>query len=255
MEAKAFSLSELLVVIVIVVILISLVLPAVARFRRNSAQSLMASDLRQHAIIFTTYSNDFRGFMPYFTDPINSPMVLTEPVSGIQAGQTFYFDAKINWPLALSAGYYAGNIKDATFQPPNQRTGRRDIISPYGGYLYPCVYIADPKFFSEDRLNDRSQLRATQLSEVLFPSDKALVVNQRWWQEGWGESGFPAWGQGATSAPIHVAMVDTAWVPIPGDRHIWHRFGDGPDPDIGRDPSGNMFVASHTWNGVRGRDR
>jgi hypothetical protein len=157
------------------------------------------------------------------------------------------------WPAVLTPSYYEGNVNHPSFRAPDPRTGRRGVGSSRFSYTYPCVYIADPKYFSQDRRDDRSQLRATQLSEVLFTSDKALIVNQLWWQLSWGTNGMPSRGHGATT-PIHVAMADTSAVAIPADQHIWHRFGDG-DFNLGLDPSGNVKVASHTIDGVRGRDR
>ncbi len=250
---RAFSLIEVLVVILIVAVLLAITLPSITNFRRNSAKAVMASDLRQHATIFSAYSNDFRGFLPYFTDPVNSPMSFTEPVSGINLPQTFYFDASWMWTLALSQSYYAGNVNDPTFQPPNERTGRRDRAMSYFGYMYPCVFITDPLYFSGDRRDDRSQLRGTQLSEVLFPSDKTLIVNQRWYSDPTVQSTNNP--HSAASPSIHVAMTDTAWVSIPPERYIVHQFGDGWDLPLTRDVGGTSSIASHTTLGVRGRDR
>lgn len=250
---RAFSLIELLVVILIVAVLLAITLPSIKNFRRNSAKAVMASDLRQHATIFSAYSGDFRGFLPYFTDPVNSPMSFTEPISGINLPQTFYFDANWMWTLALSQSYYAGNVNDPTFQPPNERTGRRDRAMSYFGYMYPCVFITDPLYFSGDRRDDRSQLRGTQLSEVLFPSDKSLIVNQRWYSDPTVQGGNDP--HSSSSPSIHVAMTDTAWVTIPPDRYLVHQFGDGWDLPLTRDVGGTRSIASHTTMGVRGRDR
>jgi hypothetical protein len=49
-------------------------------------------------------------------------------------------------------------------------------------------------------------------------------------------------------------MADTSASAILPDKYISHRFGDG-DFNLSLDPSGNRFIASHTDDGVRGRDR
>jgi len=249
----AFSLVELLIVMVVIAVLVAVAVPSFIRFCGNSAQAVMASDLRQHATVFTTYTADLKGFLPYFTDPVNSPTTLTDPIGGHVWPQVFYFSASTLWPLVLTLSYYEGNVNHPSFRSPDPRTGRRSGGSSRFSYSYPCVYIADPKYFSQDRRDDRLQLRATQLSEVLFTSDKALIVNQNWWQQSWGENGMPSRDHGPT-APIHVAMADTSASAILPDQYIAHRFGDG-DFNLSLDPSGNRFIASHTNDGVRGRDR
>jgi len=99
----AFSLVELLIVMIVIAVLVAVAVPSFIRFCGNSAQAVMASDPRQHATVFTTQPADFKGFLPYFTDPINSPTTLTDPIGGHVWPQVFYFSASTLWPLVLNS--------------------------------------------------------------------------------------------------------------------------------------------------------
>ena len=59
---RAFTLIELLVVIAIVAVLIALLLPALGAARRAARDGLCLSNLRQIAVAFATYTNDYETF-------------------------------------------------------------------------------------------------------------------------------------------------------------------------------------------------
>lgn len=63
-KARAFTLVELLVVIAIIALLMSILMPALARVRKQAKNVLCQSNLRQWALIFSMYMNDNDGVFP-----------------------------------------------------------------------------------------------------------------------------------------------------------------------------------------------
>lgn len=70
-----FTLVELLVVIAIIALLMSILMPTLARAKKQANAVLCQSNLRQWAIIFSTYTNDYEGyFMPGLDSPLREWM-------------------------------------------------------------------------------------------------------------------------------------------------------------------------------------
>ena len=60
-KRKAFTLVELLVVIAIIALLMSILMPALGRVRKQAKDLICLSNLRQWAIIFRMYADDYEG--------------------------------------------------------------------------------------------------------------------------------------------------------------------------------------------------
>lgn len=63
---KAFTLVELLVVIAIIAILAAMLMPALARARKEAEQASCLNNIRNSTAYFQLYRNDHKGQLPYF---------------------------------------------------------------------------------------------------------------------------------------------------------------------------------------------
>ncbi len=74
-KRKGFTLIELLVVIAIIALLMAMLMPALARVRKQARGAACKANLHQWAVIFSMYTDDFRGYNPpgpWFADTARS---------------------------------------------------------------------------------------------------------------------------------------------------------------------------------------
>jgi prepilin-type N-terminal cleavage/methylation domain-containing protein len=67
--AAGFTLVELLVVIAIIALLAAILLPALASARAKARETACLSNMRQHGLAFSMYTQDYDGLYPYAIDP------------------------------------------------------------------------------------------------------------------------------------------------------------------------------------------
>lgn len=163
----AYTLIEMLIVIAMIGLLIVLTLPSIRTVRERARSMGEAAVLRQHAVIFATYSTDYKDYFPYFTDPNATQTVLwiddrPFPIE--------YFHAHVNWPIAL-VGYYDDNYYHASFNPADA------LRAPISMYWYAATMIARPEFWNLTTRTGSDQWRGVRTDEVPFSQYKGLFYN------------------------------------------------------------------------------
>jgi len=246
---RGFTLVEMLIVILVAGVIMSLTLPALFKTRVHSKTTISLNKLQQHASIMQLYCNDFKGLYPYFGDPAAGKVILKCRTLGIDETDR-YFEAWNQWHIGMIDSYYTGvslRIFTSPFLPTPADSLPTSLIRG-SHYLQPCVFIADPDFFTRDKWElPPLQLRAVADSETLFPSDKALTasfdVSDRMRLSG--------------DRTIHAAFCDGHARAVPPElAAVTFYRGDGRNYEaLGGHPAGIMGPPmTHTLGGVRGRD-
>lgn len=89
-RATGFTLIELLVVIAIIAILASILFPVFARARENARRASCQNNLKQIALGFTQYAQDYDGLLPYYPyDGDESPSVMGKVYPYVKSSQVF----------------------------------------------------------------------------------------------------------------------------------------------------------------------
>lgn len=236
---RSFTLIETLLVVVLLTILSAMVFPSVSSFRGRARAVKSLAQLKQHAGVFAAYATDQRGFFPYVTDPRATWSVLRNPDRDA-AVVVAYFGAHSAWNVALAHEYYAGDHLSPVFQSPDEETG----FWPRTSYWYSCAMLADPRFWNRRFREGAHQWRATGSHEVVFPAQKALLLDSFAWRIDF------ALGQ---QIPCRVALTDGSATSIaPGRLGDSHPSGEAPG--LGPIHGTAWPPTHHTTDGVRGRD-
>ena len=106
-----FTLVELLVVIGIIGVLLSILLPTIARVRRQAAVVQCASNLHNIGQSFFIYQAYYQGYLPqYWGDPRNA-VVYANNMNTTPPGTTAYPTSGGNWPCDIEVGMRDAIVK------------------------------------------------------------------------------------------------------------------------------------------------
>ncbi len=143
-------------------------------------------------------------------------------------------------------GYYEGSPSSRVFTTPHRRDSL-DVL--WTSFHLPCAFIADPLHWaSETRVVGVSQLRGTRPDEVLFPSQKAMLLNYDLLMLNADiEQVFRGTRAQGAFADGHAAIRQTR------GSGVGPEMGDGGPPGS-YDHYAGFPPWQHTHQGVRGRD-
>lgn len=181
-----FTLIELLVVVAIISVLIAILLPSLAQAKSQARARVCNSNLRQLAIGWTSYSSEWKGFLPGSTDdyyyPPGSSTAVRMDWLGTFNGSGGYDPNQIYVPTKGTIFRYVGQGKvykcpvDAMDNRTVSDTGTAVNKTPYS-YTAPQLLAGAPI----------SLLRATRWASTWTSSwnwqtdwDKALNYSQPW---------------------------------------------------------------------------
>ncbi|MFN7020258.1 MAG: type II secretion system protein [Phycisphaerales bacterium] len=175
---RAFSLPEVLIALGALSVLVGVLMPQLTRARRTAIQSVTASNLRTHGLVFSMYNGDYRDTWPCYVKPGLGERYLEVPSSELVI-ETRYMWASALWNFALADLYYDGNPAHASFYPYDYPYGYHapELRGGSTPYVYSCSFWADPLFWDARTRTGPEQWRATKSGEVAFPAMKILIVS------------------------------------------------------------------------------
>lgn len=234
---RAFTLIELIVVIGVLGLILSIFLPSLGEVQHRARRAVAASNLRTHGVQFAAYANDYREQFPIYTNP-------KEPYSTIRYKDQFflpevpYFSGAKLWAVAV-ADYYGESVFHSSFLSPVRR-GSNDLMC---AAWYSHSFLAGPDFWYYEQRVGPQQWRSVRVSEVRYPSQKAVLIEWAWDRRRGLES---------RTLPGLVGVADGSVKSIPvADLLPGYSAGDGHFPGGFYDFS---VPGLHTIGGAWGRD-
>ena len=236
-DRRGLTLIETLVSIGIMGVLVALLVPGVASVRNSAIDAASQANLRTHAQIVSIYAIDHNDRAPYFADPDATFSVVRAH------GRTIvfeYFGSSEIWPYALVDNYYHIGLDDG--MKIFARPGPQMPV-----YQYSPTMITRPQFWN-DRTRSVGQLRPVRLSEITYPSAKAVFLE---WDP---ERGLPIWAMENMHRNERWALALVDGSARRFDRSAMVR----PYPRGEGTSHGARFnfgiVGMHTVDGILGRD-
>lgn len=229
-----FTLIELLISVLLVGILIALTMPTLRGVRERSRDLGEIAKIRQHAAVISAYTTDYADVYPYYADPDATQYVIR--CGSYALIEDEYFLSTWYWNMALGDCCYQGACTGPMFKD------KRDTMwdGPWGSsYHYSSTFLTRPEFWNPETRSGPEQWRPVRGADVLFPSQKAVLVHVYSWFA-------------ARYERVMFGLADGA-AGIYGRERFGRRYPDGEGEYYGA--IWHVGVPGmHTIDGVRGRD-
>jgi prepilin-type N-terminal cleavage/methylation domain-containing protein len=206
------TLIELLVVIAVISVLFVLTMGAVRGVRSEQRVTRWLSLLRVHTAVFTQYSMDSKGYLPWYTSP-TGPVIVR---SGDDWWTLKYFEAVRHWNLLLAEPYYGVSCRDMAFVVK----GKKGFT--WTDFVYSSSFLAEPAYWRETTRIGPVQWKGTRLDSVRQPWLKSLIHND-----------YPPWNNGEyiyrkSTDVWQVGLADASARRVPTNKLAApYQFGDG----------------------------
>ncbi|MCC6426183.1 MAG: hypothetical protein IT435_05120 [Phycisphaerales bacterium] len=228
---RAFTIVEMLVVIAVIIIVASLLTPMLRQSRTAGKDVASLANLRSHSANVASYTSEFRGVFPYFTNPRG--IVLIPHDSG--EFPAIYFDMYFVWSLGMSHLYYDGKMPHVS----HYRPGSPSICT----YFYSATLVSQPEFWNALTRTGPEQWRAVGIDSVVFPSQKAAFTEC---------DGIVMTPPNAIGKGVLLGLIDGSAQLSPAST-LMEPYRKGEGGWEGSRFSGGVY-GMHTIDGVRGRD-
>ncbi len=158
-----FTLIELLVVIAIIAVLAAMLFPVFSRAREKARQTACISNLKQLALAFLMYAQDYDETWPIAVYYTNS--------WSVEHAWDFTLDWS-SWPVHVGPGLVWAYTHSGQIHACPTAEGLQKWNRPYTGYAYNTTYIGGEQFYGSGALRPPASL-----GEVAKPSETALLAD------------------------------------------------------------------------------
>lgn len=190
----AFTLIEVLVSFAVISVLVSLIVPAIGAMRRLQRQTNCLANLRSSATGVLAYVSEWKETFPY----VATSHTFEDAFRVGSVSMPYVFQSAA-WPTAVVASWSELSISTPQLCPyhPNAREASREHANRYGvpigsDYWLSYALMTAPKLWDRQGadVDQATDLVATKISEVGYPSSKGMLIEVIPWHRTPGFTSF-----------------------------------------------------------------